>query len=83
MLNSGALESKARTGRFLRGKLISGHGLIFSYESQQGVVNEQDSRGSFKGCLGLWVSGCLLARRLHQLMVSIAMNLGTFLLILV
>ena len=82
MLNPGARESKARTGRFLREKLISGYGLFSSYESQQGVANEQDSKGAFKGCLGLWVGGCLLARRLHQFTISIAMNLGTFFLIL-
>ena len=37
VLNHCAEESKARTGRFLRGKLISDHGLFSSYEGQQGV----------------------------------------------
>ena len=43
VLNPCARESKARTGRFLRGKLISGHGLFPSYESHQGAANGQDS----------------------------------------
>ena len=34
-MNLYAQESKARTGRFLREKLNSDHGLFFSYESQQ------------------------------------------------
>ena len=39
MLNPCARESKARTGRFLREKLISDHGLFSSYEDQQGSAN--------------------------------------------
>ena len=42
VLNLYARESKARTGTFLRGKLISDHGLFFSYEGQQKVANRQD-----------------------------------------
>ena len=47
MLGPCARESKARTGRFLREKLISDHGLISSYEGQQGAANGQD--GAFFG----------------------------------
>ena len=32
--------------------------------------------GLFQGYTGLWVAGCWLACRLHQLKVSTAMNLG-------
>ena len=37
-----AQESKARTGPFLSGKLISDHGLFSSYEGQQKAANRQD-----------------------------------------
>ena len=30
----------------------------------------------FQGCAGLWTAGCWLARRLHQLKASTAMDLG-------
>ena len=43
MLNPCARESKARTVRLLRKKLISDHGLFSSYENLQGVANGQDS----------------------------------------
>ena len=43
VLHPCALESKARTGSFLREKLISNHGLFSSYEGQQGAANGQDS----------------------------------------
>ena len=45
VLNPCARESKARTGRFLRGKLISDRGLFSSCGSQQGAANERGSRG--------------------------------------
>ena len=32
--------------------------------------------GLFQGCTGLWTAGCWLARRLHQLKASTAMDLG-------
>ena len=41
-----AQESKAKSGRFLRQKLISDHGLLSSYEGQQGAVNGKDSWGA-------------------------------------
>ena len=47
-LNPCELESKARTGRFLRGKLISNHVLFSSYESQEGAANGKDSRSVFR-----------------------------------
>ena len=39
VLNSCARESKARTGRFLREKLISDHGLFSSCEGRQNAEN--------------------------------------------
>ena len=42
-LNPCARVSKARTGRFLRDKLIPDHGLFSSYEGQQGAANGQYS----------------------------------------
>ena len=48
VLNPCARESKAGTGRLLREKLISDHGLFFSYEGQQGGANGQDSWGFFR-----------------------------------
>ena len=77
MLNPCARESKARTGRFLRKKLISDHGLFSSYEGQQGTANGQDSWGVFQGCTGLWTAGSWLVCRLHQLKASTTtMDLG-------
>ena len=43
---------KARTGRFLREKLISGHGLFSSYDGQQGAADGQDSWGFFRDAQG-------------------------------
>ena len=48
-----APESKARTGRFSRETLISGHGLFSSYEGQLRAANGQDSGGIVQGCTGL------------------------------
>ena len=39
VLNPCARELKARTGRFLREKLISDHGMSSSYEGRQGAAN--------------------------------------------
>ena len=39
MLNSCARESKARTGGFLKVKVISDHGLFSFYEGEQGAAN--------------------------------------------
>ena len=52
MLNPCARESKARTGRFLRERLISDRGLFSSYEGQQGAANGQDSWGFFRDAQG-------------------------------
>ena len=76
MLNPCARELKARTGRFLREKLISDHGLFSFYEDQQGTANGQDNWGVFQECTGLWTSECWLVRRLHQLKASATMDLG-------
>ena len=42
----------ARTGRLLREKLVSGHGLFSSYEDQQGAANGQDSWDFFRDAQG-------------------------------
>ena len=47
MLNPCARESKARTGRFLREKLISDHGEFSSYEGRRGAAKEQDAWSFF------------------------------------
>ena len=47
MLNPCTREPKARTGRFLREKLISDHGLFSSYEDRQGART-----GKVRGALG-------------------------------
>ena len=39
VLNPCARELKARTGRFLKEKLISDHGMSSSYEGRQGAAN--------------------------------------------
>ena len=52
VLNLCARESNARTGRFLREKLITGHGLFSSYEDRQGTANGQDSWGFFRDAQG-------------------------------
>ena len=52
MLNPCARESKVRTGRFLREKLISDHGLFASYQDQQRAANGQDSWGFFRDAQG-------------------------------
>ena len=64
VLNPCARESKARTGGFLRRKLISGYGL-FSYEIEQGAANGQNSWGIFQGCIGFWTARYWLVRQLH------------------
>ena len=50
-LNPCARESKARTGTFLREKLMSDHGLFSSYEGHK-ERNGQDSWGFFKDAQG-------------------------------
>ena len=61
VLNPRARESKARAGRFRRGKLISNHGLFSYYEGQQGAANGQDLCGVFSG-MHRAVDGWMLAR---------------------
>ena len=75
-LKACARKSKARTGKFLRGKLISGHGLLSSYEGQQRAANGQDSCGVFVGMYRALDSWMLARARLHQLKASTAMDLG-------
>ena len=76
LLNPCARESKARTRRFQREKVISDHDLFSSYESQQGAANGQDFWGVFQGCAGLRTAACWLVCRLHQLKASTAMHPG-------
>ena len=52
-MNPCARESKSRTGRFLREKLISDHGTFSSYEGGQGAANRQDSWGFFWDAQGI------------------------------
>ena len=52
VLHPCARESKARTGRFLREKMISDHGRFSSYEGRQGAANGQDSWGFFRNTQG-------------------------------
>ena len=64
MLNPWARESKARTGRFLREKLISNHGLFSSYEGQRGPTRSGE-QAKFVGRFS-WMhrasNGWMLAR---------------------
>ena len=62
MLNPCSRESKARTGRFLRGKLVSDRGLFSSYEGQQGATKRQDFCGVFSGMYMALDGGWMLAR---------------------
>ena len=52
MLNPCARESKARTGRFLREKLISDDGLFSSYEGYEGAAYGQDWWAFFRDVQG-------------------------------
>ena len=60
VLNPCARESKARTGRFLREKLMSDHGLFLSYQGHK-ERRTGKIRGAFQGCTGL-LGGWMLAR---------------------
>ena len=70
VMNHCSRKLKSRTGRFLREKMISDHGLFSSYEGQQGATNRRNSWGVFQECAGLWTAGWWLARRFHQLKAS-------------
>ena len=50
VLSPCARESKALTTGILRGRLVSDHGLLSLYESQQEAANGQDSWSVFQGC---------------------------------
>ena len=52
MLNPCPRESKARTRKFLRGKLISDQALFSSYESQQAAAYGQDLGAFFRDAQG-------------------------------
>ena len=75
MLNPCAREPKAQGGRFLGEKLISDHGLFYSCEGKERRTGKI-SGGVFQGRTDLWTAGCWLARGLHQLKASTAMDLG-------
>ena len=76
MLNPSVRDIKAQSGRFLREKWISDHGLFPSYQGQQKAANGQDSCGVFAGMHRVLMTGYWLVRWLHQLKASTAMNLG-------
>ena len=59
MLNPCAREAKARTGRTLKEKLMSDHGLFLPTKRQEGAVHGQDSWGFFRDAQGF---GRLVAR---------------------
>ena len=64
MLNPCARESKAQTETFLRGKLISDHGMFSFYEGQQGAVSRKNSCDVFSGmhrALDGWMLACVTA----------------------
>ena len=62
MLNFCARESKAQTGRFMREKMLSDHGIFSSHENLQRAANGRDSWGFFRdGCTGL-LRSWMLAR---------------------
>ena len=52
MLNPCARESKVRTGRFLKEKLIFDHGLFSSYEGRQEAANGKESWGFCRDAQG-------------------------------
>ena len=54
---------------------MSDHGHFSSYEATRSGERARFV-GLFQGCTGLWTTGCRLARRLHQLKASTAMDLG-------
>ena len=60
MLNPCARESKARTGRFLRGKTISDHDLFSSYKAEKERLTGK-IRGDFSG-IHRALDGWMLAR---------------------
>ena len=71
MLNPCVRESKVQTGRFLREKLISDHGLFSFQEGQQGAANF-----FFRDTQGFGRLDAGLACRLHQLEASTTMGIG-------
>ena len=76
VLNLCARESKARTGRVLREKMISDHGLFSSYEGQQGATNGQDSWGFFRDAQGFRRLGAGSRAGSYQLKASTTLDLG-------
>ena len=63
MLNPCARESNARTGRFLREKLLSDHGRFSSYEGRLGAANGQKIREAFSR-MHRALDGWMMARAL-------------------
>ena len=74
MLNLCARESKARTGRFRREKLINDHDRFLptraDKERRTGKIRKEFS------VMHRALDGCWLVRRLHQLKASTTMDLG-------
>ena len=75
-MNPCARESKARTRRFLREKLMSDHGLFSSYEGHKERRTGKICGASSRMRTGLWTPGCWLVRGIYQLKVSTTMDLG-------
>ena len=56
--------------------------LFPSFEGQQRAANGQHTLGVFQGCTKHCVTGCRLARRLHQLKAFTTMDLGIIIILL-
>ena len=76
MLNPCARESKARTGRFLREKLISDHGLFRPTRAHQGAANGQDLWGFFRDAQGFGRLDAGSRAGFHQLKASTTIDLS-------
>ena len=59
MLNPCTREMKVRTGGFLKGKLISGHGLFLPARANNKRRTGKISGAFFRDVLGLWTGGVL------------------------
>ena len=74
MLNSCARDLNTQTGRFLRIKLTT---MCFLPTGANKDRRSGKIHGAFfQGCKGLCAAECWLERRLHQLKVSTAMDVG-------
>ena len=74
---------RLEAGGFVRRMVISDNSLFSSYEIQPRAEGGQDCRAVIQGCTGPWTAGCRFARQLRRLKASIAMDIGTTLLLLI